>query len=144
MLNQDHLLMNRLMKLIIRFDKSKEKELYKEELKPRKPPKAALVESIGTAPSTLGFPEIRPQLQEAIDDLKKKKKLKKEHSKNAAREDMQSRRNGWVSAAACFSKPRELFTDVIIKEKKQIPESGNYKVNTDGLFPKLGRSIKLE
>jgi hypothetical protein len=46
MLNQDHLLMNRLMKLIIRFDKSKEKELYREELEPRKPPKATVTEEI--------------------------------------------------------------------------------------------------
>jgi hypothetical protein len=46
MLNQDHLLMNRLMKLIIRFDKSKEKELYREELEPRKPPKATVNDEI--------------------------------------------------------------------------------------------------
>ena len=76
--------------------------------------------------------------------MKKKKKKKKHHSKNAARVDKHSRRDGQLSAAACFSKARELFTDVIIKEKKQIPEAGQYSINTEELFPKLGRSIKLE
>ena len=148
--------MNRLMKLIIRFDKSKEQELYREELEPRKPPKA-LVKIVVTTEnpegmeetkeipaSELGFQEMRPHLQEAIDELKKKKKKKKHHSKKAARENMQSRRDGQLSAAACFSKARELFTDVIIKEKKQIPEAGQYAIKTEELFPKLGRSIKLE
>ncbi len=38
MLNQDHFLMNRLMKLIIRYDKSKEKDDYDEILEGRKSP----------------------------------------------------------------------------------------------------------
>ena len=58
MLNQDHLLMNRLMKLIIRFDKSKEQELYREELEPRKPPKP-LVKIVVTTENPEGGEETK-------------------------------------------------------------------------------------
>jgi hypothetical protein len=36
MLEQDHLLMNRLMKLIIKYDRTKDKEGFDEEVEPRR------------------------------------------------------------------------------------------------------------
>ena len=46
MLNQDHLLMIRLMKLIIKYDRAKDKEAFEEVLEPRKLPAKSLMKIV--------------------------------------------------------------------------------------------------
>ena len=62
--------------------------------------------------------------QEEEGGSHKKKKRKKQKKNGRENLPEHSKRDGQLSAAAYFSKARELFTDAIIKEKKQIPEPG--------------------
>ena len=148
MLEQDHLLMNRLMKLIIRFDKSKDKDGYEEVLEPRRLPKS-LVRILVTNSAGMEEPQdvrLGPSFpyKPVTDDNSNKKKKKKHKKSNNGRENNQSKRDGMLSPAACFSKARELFTDIIIKEKKFLPVPGQYDYNPEELLPKLTKDIRLE